>query len=154
MTAPWFITPPWVHYLNFKLVECYHTARFEKETRYYTIRLERDLLGDWTLCVTNGRIKSKLGQNRIIAFECFFDAYEHFCLMAKERYQRNYHLVRYYTEDVLYQAVLLCTLVTKNPVIEQKVKSTTSKKRNPIQSQQMTINAPQLLCTQQMSLIF
>ena len=70
MTAPWFITPPWVNYLNFKLVECYHTVRFEKETRYYTIRLERDLLGDWTLCVTNGRIKAPMAHRRTMSATC------------------------------------------------------------------------------------
>lgn len=116
MITPWFAALPWIHYLNFRLVECYHTARFEKETRYYAIRLERDLLGDWTLCVTNGRIKSKLGQSRILAFECFFDAYEHFCLMAKERYQRGYHPVRYDTEDVLCQSMLLWALTQSRPV--------------------------------------
>lgn len=47
---PWFIALPWIHYLNFKTKECYHTTRFEKATRYYVIRLEQDLLGDWTLC--------------------------------------------------------------------------------------------------------
>lgn len=151
---PWFIALPWVHYLSYKTKECYHTTRFEKATRYYVIRLERDLLGDWTLFVTNGRIKSKLGQSRIIAFECFFDAYEHFCLMAKERYQRGYYVASFYTEDFLYQIIMLFTLVTKNPAIEQKVKRTASKKQNPIQPQQMTINASQFLRTQQMSLIF
>lgn len=131
MTAPWFVVQPWVKYFNFKLVECYHIARFEKATRYYIIRLEQDLLGDWTLCVTNGRIKSKLGQSRIIAFQRFSDAYEHFCLMAKERNQRSYHPVSYYTEDVLYQVMLLCTFDMEKPAQTQKRKAKRSSRPAP-----------------------
>ncbi|RYW83676.1 WGR domain-containing protein [Legionella pneumophila] len=126
---PWFTTLPWVLYLNFKTRECFHTARFEKATRYYVIRLEQDLLGDWTLCVSNGRIKSRLGQSRIIAFECFSDAYEHFCLMAKERNQRGYHPVSYYTEDILYQTMVVCTFDTKKLVLVQKTKEKPLKKQ-------------------------
>ncbi|STX88383.1 Uncharacterised protein [Legionella feeleii] len=32
--APWFIALPWLHYINFKLAQCYHAIRFEKATRY------------------------------------------------------------------------------------------------------------------------
>lgn len=114
----WFIALPWVHYLHFKPKECFHTTRFEKETRYYVIRLEKDLLGDWTLCVTNGRLKSKLGQTRIIAFPSFSEAYDHFCLMAKERYQRGYQATTYRTEDAIHQVILLSLGITErlNPV--------------------------------------
>ncbi len=151
---PWFTTLPWVLYLNFKTRECFHTARFEKATRYYVIRLEQDLLGDWTLCVSNGRIKSRLGQTRIIAFECFSDAYEHFCLIAKERNQRGYHLVFYNTEDVLYHTMLLWSCITKNPVTTQKNNSPPDQKRTRISSKQVQVNSPQVLCIEQMSLIF
>ncbi|MCW8399517.1 WGR domain-containing protein [Legionella sp. PATHC038] len=126
---PWFTTLPWVLYLNFKTKACFHTARFEKATRYYVIRLEQDLLGDWTLCISNGRIKSRPGQSRIIAFECFSDACEHFCLMAKERNQRGYHPVSYDTEDLLYQTMVLWACITEKPVTAQKRKTTTHKKR-------------------------
>jgi integrase/recombinase XerD len=34
-------------FLDFKKKEVYHVARFEKETRYYVLRLEKDLLDDW-----------------------------------------------------------------------------------------------------------
>jgi predicted DNA-binding WGR domain protein len=98
---------------------------FEKATRYYVIRLEQDLLGDWTLCIY-GRIKSRLEQSRIIAFECFSDAYEHFCLMAKERNQRGYHPVSYDTEDFLYQTMVLWACITEKPVTAPKRKDITS----------------------------
>ena len=80
---PWFTTLPWFRYLNFKQKELYHAARFEKETRYYVIRLENDLLGDWIITASNGRIKSKLGQTRTIAFSNFTEAFDHFCIMAE-----------------------------------------------------------------------
>jgi hypothetical protein len=57
-------TLPWFRYLNFKQKELFHAARFEKETRYYVIRLENDLLGDWIITASNGRIKSKLGRTQ------------------------------------------------------------------------------------------
>ena len=154
MTSPWFITPPWVNYLNFKLVECYHTARFEKATRYYVIRLEKDLLGDWTLCISNGRIKSKLGQSRIIAFECFSDAYEHFCLMAKERNQRGYHPVSYDTEDFQYQTMVLWAGIAEKPVTAPKKKVTTHRKQIRSPSRPTSAVQNQRHGFQQMSLIF
>lgn len=66
--TPWFITLPWLHYLDFTYNEVYHEARFEKDKRYYVLRLEKDLLDDWTITAINGRIKSKLGQKKNIGF--------------------------------------------------------------------------------------
>lgn len=150
---PWFTTLPWVRYLNFKTKAYFHTARFEKATRYYVIRLEQDLLGDWTLCVSNGRIKSRLGQSRIIAFECFSDACEHFCLMAKERNQRGYHPVSYDTEDVLYQTMVLWACITEKPLTAQKRKATHRKQVRSPSRQTPAVQYP-LHGIQQMSLIF
>ncbi|WP_242605387.1 WGR domain-containing protein [Fluoribacter gormanii] len=154
MIIPWLTTLPWVHCINFQTKECYHSARFEKGTRYYVIRLEPDLLGDWTLYVSNGRIKSRLGQCRIIAFEGFADAYEHFCLMAKERYQRGYYPVSYYTEDILYQIMLLWAFVKEQIRPLQKKNGITSNKRAPrlVTDKQTTLS--QLHDSQQMSFIF
>ncbi|HCX3308475.1 TPA: WGR domain-containing protein, partial [Legionella pneumophila] len=70
----------------------YHAARFEKESRYYVIRLTKDLLDDWVIILTNGRIKSKLGQNRTLAFNNFNEGLNYFCALAKIRHQRGYHL--------------------------------------------------------------
>lgn len=114
-------TLPLFRYLNFKQKELYHAARFEKETRYYVIRLENDLLGDWIITASNGRIKSKLGQTRTIAFSNFTEAFEHFCMMAKERNQRGYHLITYQSDDVLHQQILfLCSKGKPLPLLIQK----------------------------------
>ncbi|BCA93717.1 hypothetical protein TUM19329_00780 [Legionella antarctica] len=90
--TPWFAALPWVYYLDFKEKERYHTARFEKDTRYYVLRLSKDLLEDWVITLVNGRIKSKLGQSRTLAFANFNDAFDSFCQSAKIRHQRGYHL--------------------------------------------------------------
>jgi hypothetical protein len=128
----WIYTLPWFPYLNFKKKELYHTARFEKETRYYVIRLEKDLLEDWIITACNGRIKSKLGQTRIIAFLNFNEAFGHFCLIAKERYQRGYRLVSCQSDDVLYQQILLLcakinsvnSLIQKSSGSSERIKRT------------------------------
>jgi len=39
-------------------------ARWERDTRYYELRLERDLLGDWVLVRVWGRRGSAMGQVR------------------------------------------------------------------------------------------
>ena len=41
---PWFTTLPFVHLINYASRQVYHSARFEKESRYYVIRLSKDLL--------------------------------------------------------------------------------------------------------------
>lgn len=66
--------------------------RFEKETRYYTLQLEEDLLGDWVVVTIHGRINSKLGQNKLVAFENFDDAFSHFQKICHIRHQRKYQI--------------------------------------------------------------
>ena len=149
-------TLPWFHYLNFKQKELYHTARFEKETRYYVIRLEHDLLGDWIITASNGRIKSKLGQTRTIAFSNFTEAFDHFCIMAKERNQRGYHLITYQSDDVLHQHILfLCSKGKSVPSLIQKNSTVARVKRtrSPINPATKTIQS-QFQEIQQMSFSF
>ena len=74
----------------------FNFARFEKGTRYYTIILDRDLFDDWVLTIANGRIGTKLGRIRKIAFPCFSDALDQFRTAAKVRTKRGYQL-DYYT---------------------------------------------------------
>lgn len=152
MINSWFTPLPWVHYLNFQQKECYHAARFEKATRYYVIRLEKDLLGDWIITDCNGRIKSRLGQSRIIAFSNFFDAFERFCRMAKERSQRRYHLIYYQTDDIQYQQILLWVCFIVNPVLK---KNTTPRKTQVRASpNQIPATQPLFRDIQQMSFVF
>ena len=88
----WITALPWFHYLDLTQKEVYYDARFEKDSRYYVIRLSQDLLEDWVLTLINGRIKSKLGQSRTLAFTSFNEAFDHFCALAKLRHQRRYQL--------------------------------------------------------------
>lgn len=89
---PWFATQPFLHLIHWTTGEYYHAARFEKESRYYVIRLSKDLLEDWVITLVNGRIKSKLGQTRTLAFKNFDEGFEHFCALAKIRHLRGYQL--------------------------------------------------------------
>ena len=44
--------------------ELWHQSRWEKATRYYVLRLEQDLFGDWVLTRVWGRKGTALGQLR------------------------------------------------------------------------------------------
>ncbi len=101
--TPWFATLPFLHFLDFATGDPWHLIRFEKDTRYYSILLEKDLLDDWVLVVTNGRIQSRLGQVRTIAHTSFADAFNHFCDMIDVRIKRGYRLKIYCGNDVLLQ---------------------------------------------------
>ena len=99
MQTPWFISQPFIHLIDFKSKKTYHDARFEKESRYYVIRLSKDLLEDWVITLINGRVKTKLGQSRTLAFANFNEAFEHFCVLANVRHQRNYQLKEFFSEN-------------------------------------------------------
>lgn len=74
------------------LDSAWQVIRFEKDTRYYTLQLEEDLLGDWVVFTIYGRIHSKLGKNKLMAFESFYDAFCHFQKLCHIRHQRKYQL--------------------------------------------------------------
>lgn len=89
---PWFLHPYVLQLLRFQNKACYHEMRFEKDSHYYVIRLGKDLLDDRVITLINGRIKSKLGQVRTLAFAGFDECFEHFCSLTKLRTQRGYLL--------------------------------------------------------------
>ena len=93
--TPWFAVTPFFKMLNFNTHETYHMIRFEKDTRYYSMRIEKDLLDDWVIVVINGRIQTKLGQVRTLAFTCYSDVFDHFCEMIQVRLKREYYLKSY-----------------------------------------------------------
>lgn len=70
----------------------FNFARFEKGTRYYTVILDKDLFDDWVITIANGRIGTKLGKIRMIAFPCFVDACDKFQATIKNRAKRGYLL--------------------------------------------------------------
>jgi hypothetical protein len=97
---PWFITLPFLQWIQFSGCT-WQRARFEKDTRYFELCLQKDLLSDWTVVATNGRKKSKLGQSRTIAFSNYAQALEQFSFMAGVRNKRGYHCILYQTDDAL-----------------------------------------------------
>ena len=103
---PWFTTPPFLNIINWAPGAHYHAARFEKESRYYVIRLGQDLLEDWVITLVNGRIKSKLGQSRTLAFSSFREGFEHFCTLAHIRHLRGYQLKTIHFENHLLLHIL------------------------------------------------
>lgn len=88
----WLTSLPFLHLIDWASKKHYHQARFEKESRYYVIRLSQDLLGDWVITLINGRIKSRLGQSRTLAFASFEEGLAHFCAQANLRNLRGYQL--------------------------------------------------------------
>ena len=77
------------------LKAAFKLARFEKGTRYYTVILDKDLFDDWVISIANGRIGTKLGRVRTIAFPCFEDACNQFQVTMKNRAKRGYLLESY-----------------------------------------------------------
>lgn len=67
-------------------------AQFERDTRYYTIILEQDLFKDWVITVINGRVNTKLGRIRKLAFQNCSDAILKFEEIMKTRIKRKYSL--------------------------------------------------------------
>lgn len=110
--TPWFAVTPFFQMLNFNIHETYHMIRFEKDTRYYSMRIEKDLLDDWVIVVINGRIQTKLGQVRTLAFTCYSDAFDHFCGMMQVRLKRDYHLKSYQSGNSLLLALLAYAPIT------------------------------------------
>ncbi|MBX9702566.1 MAG: hypothetical protein K2X39_00285 [Silvanigrellaceae bacterium] len=74
----WFTALPFFLFLDFRKKDIYYTAHIEKESQYYVLRLENDLLNDWTITAINRRVKSKLGQSRILAFNSYDAAFKSF----------------------------------------------------------------------------
>lgn len=122
---------PFFHLLNFTALEAYHAVRFEKETRYYLAQISQDLLNDWIITITNGRINSRLGQSRTIAFQNFHEAFEQLCLIAKIRRQRGYRCTVYRSDSSLF-IYLLSLVAMSRPVVSHssQVVIITEKKRS------------------------
>ena len=67
---------------------------YEKGLRYYTLLLQRDLLGDWVVIRVNGRKKSKLGRMRTDVCQSYDDALQHYEKLCTHRINaRHYYLI-------------------------------------------------------------
>lgn len=108
MHTPWFVSTSLIHLLNYDLKEFYSSLRFERDTRYYELRLNKDLLGDWIITLINGRIKSKLGQSRTLAFVDFDKGLEQLIQLCTTRHRRGYHLKWIDCDHPLFVPLLSC----------------------------------------------
>ncbi len=129
----------WLPFISFKK-EPFHYLRFEKDSRYYELRLQQDLLSDWILILSNGRIKSKLGQTRTIAFETYNDALEFFYSTVKTRAQRFYQLKNCVIDDLLYISLLLNFYTIQETKPSRTITRKTPQKRAKSISKQRLIN--------------
>lgn len=64
--------------------------RWESETRYYAVSIERDLLGDLVLVRYNGGKRSRLGAMRTTFLASIEDGQREIERIAKRRRQRRY----------------------------------------------------------------
>ena len=142
--TPWFTISSFFLAWNFKPKETWHAIRFEKDTRYYAMRLEKDLLDDWIIIVIKGRSQTKLGQIRTLAFACYSDAFDHFCGMIQVRLKRHYHLRSYQGGNSLFLQLLAYAPTT---TIEDQIPNVTRRAAIPktpteTRSQNMTHPTP------------
>ncbi len=121
---PWFTDLPWFHLINFTIEDAWHSARFEKESRYYVLTIQKDLLNNWIIVAINGRIKSKLGKIRTIACANYSYAFDKFCTMVKNRYQRGYGCTNYRSEAPFFVS-LVFEMVMNQPLRLASRQSTT-----------------------------
>ena len=126
---PWFAALPFLHLINFSHSDC-QRARFEKETRYYELHLQQDLLNDWVIVATNGRKKSKLGQSRTIAFLNYTEAFARFCTMTHVRHQRGYRLTTYDNNAAVFIHLLALLAIAKLSVVIPKRQKSVIIKQN------------------------
>jgi hypothetical protein len=154
---PWFTTLPCLNLINWEPGEHYHAARFEKDTRYYVIRLSQDLLEDWVITLVNGRIKSKLGQSRTLAFSSFHEGFEHFCAQAHIRHLRGYQLktINFDNHLLLYLLPFLANTEEKKKLSATKtVRNTHQNKDSDETNVSILINLKPELAHQQLGFAF
>ena len=65
--CPWFLQSNTLLDLKFSDQKFTIYARYQKETRFYTLKMEKDLLNDWVIDAVNGSMGSKRGARRIHA---------------------------------------------------------------------------------------
>ncbi|WP_454783530.1 hypothetical protein [Legionella sp. WA2022007384] len=139
----WFATLPFLHLINFSTCSG-QMVRFEKETRYYELHLQQDLLKDWIIVAINGRKQSKLGQSRTIAFPNYEEAFDRFCTMIKMRYQRGYCVTAYFSKPNFIYLLSISTITElptsstkrhKSLIIKQRPQLSTNPLGHPTQQQ-------------------
>jgi len=70
--------------------------RFEKDTRYYELHLDKDLFDNWSITRVNGKTKTRLGQYRHEFFGSLDEAIKRVSDLSQYRVEkRKYKLVNY-----------------------------------------------------------
>lgn len=128
---PWFTTLPFLQWIQFSGC-AWQRTRFEKDTRYFELCLQKDLLSDWTVVATNGRKKSKLGQSRTIAFSNHAQALEQFTIMAGVRNKRGYHCTWYQADEALFMHIIAILARFKDTTPKKNRRKTMEKPATPI----------------------
>lgn len=67
--------------------------QWKSEERYYTIRLQRDLFGEWSLIKSWGGLRNKLGSYSIEICETYESAMETIRKTDLKRKKRHYNLL-------------------------------------------------------------
>lgn len=128
LMTPWFAAPPFFHLLDFSFKETYRFIRFEKDSRYYSMCIENDLLDDWIIVITNGRIKTKLGQTRKFAFTSYSDAFDYFCEVIQVRLKRHYKLTSFLGDDPLLINIMVYAPTVQKDILSNTAQPTLTKK--------------------------
>lgn len=144
----WLFTLPFFCWLDLTNLNHWYSLRFEKDSRYYVLRLQQDLFEDWTIIAINGRIKSKLGQTRILAYSSYEETYQAFIEQVHIRQQRGYHLTTWNSDNLLFNDpgwVLLLSLITPiSPGSKAKKNHSVTKKPTSRLSKRQTTSSLQL----------
>lgn len=139
----------WLQYFELKQAP-FHYVRFEKETKYYEFRLLQDLLGDWIIILSNGRIKTKLGKSQTQAFSHFNDALTHLYKLIEVRFHKNYQMTTYSIENIIF--LLLFSRFTAEQNQKNEQQSLPNKKiKKKLNS---SFASPKKVDIQQLSLLF
>lgn len=116
--TPWFSNQYWLNYFCFEQNDMWYQLRFEKEKLYYSLCLEKDLLEDWTLSISQGQQFSKIGQRRLVAFSSYISAFEQLCHFIESRVKQRYSIAMLTTNNTLF-ILILNYLATQNTVLSQ-----------------------------------
>ncbi|RMD59543.1 WGR domain-containing protein [Candidatus Parcubacteria bacterium] len=70
------------------------SARWHKGTRYYELRVQQDLWGDWTISRIWGQRGSRLGSMKIEPYDSLEQAMRRYEELSKQRARKGYEMVR------------------------------------------------------------
>lgn len=78
---------------NCSLNNRHYIYRFAHEKRYYILRLQNDLFGDWSLIKVYGGMHNNISHYRISSYEHYHEAVTEMKKIIKRRERHGYSLV-------------------------------------------------------------